>query len=69
MRWEKSEDEVLLGEEDPADEAMGPQILIEFHHEDLGPKESEVTAVDLLEFTSPYLTIYGIPLMQESSSI
>ena len=56
------EDEVSLGEEDPEEETMGPQIPAELPMEDVVMGESVGVAEDLLEFATSCLMIYRIPL-------
>ena len=58
----RSEDEVSLGDEDPVEEAMGPQIPAELPVEDVVMRESVAVVEDPLEFATSCLMIYGIPL-------
>ena len=55
---------MLLGEEDSAGEAMGPQILI-----NLPGDNSMDVRTDTLEFTSSYLILYGLPLTQDFAAV
>lgn len=66
---EKSEDEVSLGDEDSAGEAMGPQIPMILPIEAPEARTDETLTEDPLEFASPYLMIYGIPLTEGFASI
>ena len=58
----RSEDEVSLGDEDPVEEAMGPQIPAELPVEDVVMRESVAVVEDPLEFATSCLMIYGILL-------
>ena len=65
----RSEDEVSLGDEDPVDEAMDPQISVELPVEDVVMRESIAVTEDPLEFMISCLMIYGIPLSESFESI
>ena len=65
----RSEDEVSLGDEDPVDEAMGPQISIELPMEDVVMRESVAVTEDPLEFATSCLMLYGIPLSESFESV
>ena len=63
------EDEVSLGDEDPVNKAMGPQISVELPVEDVIMRISVAVTEDPLEFATLCLMIYGIPLLESLESI
>ena len=65
----RSEDEVSLGDKDPVDEAMGPQISVELPMEDVVMRESVAVTEDPLEFATSCLMLYGIPLSESFESV
>ena len=65
----RAEDEVSLGDEDPEEETMGPQIPAELPVEDVVMGESVAVAEDPLEFATSCLMIYGIPLTVDFGTV
>ena len=65
----KAEDEVSLGDEDSAGEAMGPQIPINFPGDDSMDMRTGAAPEDPLEFASSYLSLYGLPLAQDFATV
>ena len=65
----RSEDKVSLGDEDPVEETMGPQIPAELLVEDVIMREGMAVAEDSLEFTTSCLMIYGIPLLVDFRTV
>jgi len=69
QRREKSENEVLLADEDSAEEAMGPQIPTMSLVEDPEIGRTETAMIDPLEFALSYLILYRVLLSEEFVSV